>query len=279
MASKSGLSYEDRAKTHTSPLAKKLFTIAETKHTNVTVSADVSTTKELLALADSLGPYIAVLKTHIDILSDFSEETIKGLVDLSRKHNFLLFEDRKFVDIGNTVQKQYHGGALKISEWAHIINAAILAGSGIIEALGQTIEKGDFGGPDERAILILAEMTSKGSLAVGEYTRVSVELAQKHPRVVMGFVATKELSSVETGLKSAENEDFIIFTTGVNVASKGDALGQQYQTPESAIAGGADFIIAGRGIYASPDPIAAVKTYQEKGWSAYLARISKDIST
>ena len=220
-----------------------------------------------------------MLKTHIDILSDFSNETIAGLQELSRKHNFLLFEDRKFVDIGNTVQKQYHGGAKRNTESPHIVNAAILAGPGIIEALGQSIEKGDFGGPDERAILILAEMTSKGSLAVGEYTRVSVETAQRHSRVVMGFVATRELSAVDSGFKPAKNEDFVVFTTGVNIASKGDALGQQYQTPESAIKGGADFIIAGRGIYAALDPIAAVKSYQEKGWSAYLSRIGATPST
>lgn len=52
MASKSSSSYEERAKTHASPLAKRLFAIASSKKTNVTVSADVATTKELLNLAD-----------------------------------------------------------------------------------------------------------------------------------------------------------------------------------------------------------------------------------
>jgi hypothetical protein len=33
-----------------------------------------------------LGPYIAVIKTHIDILSDFSQETIDGLNALAQKH-------------------------------------------------------------------------------------------------------------------------------------------------------------------------------------------------
>jgi hypothetical protein len=34
------------------------------------------------------------------------------------------------------------------------------------------------------------------------------------------------------------------------LSSKGDKLGQQYQTPQSAVGRGADFIISGRGIYA-----------------------------
>ncbi|KAK5272515.1 orotidine 5'-phosphate decarboxylase [Exophiala xenobiotica] len=271
MASKSNLSYSRRAADHPNPLVRKLFAIAEKKRTNVVLSADLTTTKELLAIADSLGPYIAVLKTHIDILSDFGSHTIEGLVELAQRHNFLLFEDRKFIDIGNTVQKQYKGGALRIHEWADIVNASILAGEGIIQALDQTIRDG---GSAERGILILAEMTSKGSLAVGEYTRASVEIARKYPQSVMGFVSTRELSSHSPG--AAPNEDFVVFTTGVNLSSKGDALGQQYQTPTTAMEGGSDFLIAGRGIYASDDSVAAVKQYQKAGWEAYERRVAQN---
>ena len=215
-----------------------------------------------------LGPHIAVLKTHIDIVADFGPATVEGLIELARRHDFLLFEDRKFVDIGNTVQKQYKGGALRIHDWAHIVNATILPGEGIIQALDQTIRDG---GIAERGILILAEMTSKGSLAVGEYTRISVEIARKYPQSVLGFVSTKQLSSHSPA--ASPDEDFVVFTTGVNISSKGDALGQQYQTPTTAVEGGSDFLIAGRGIYAAQDPVAAVKKYQKAGWEAYKRRV------
>ncbi|KAI9873810.1 MAG: Orotidine 5'-phosphate decarboxylase, partial [Watsoniomyces obsoletus] len=109
-----------------------------------------------------LGPYIAVLKTHIDVVSDLGPETLEGLTRLARQHDFLLFEDRKFIDIGSTVQKQYKGGALRIHDWAHIVNASILPGPGVIQALDETISQA---GVADRGILILAEMTSKGSLA------------------------------------------------------------------------------------------------------------------
>lgn len=223
--------------------------------------------------APGLGPYIAVLKTHIDILSDFSAETITGLKTLSEKHNFLIFEDRKFIDIGNTVQKQYHGGALRISEWAHIINCSVLPGEGIVEALTKTAQADDFPHGSERGLLILAEMTSKGSLATGSYTSASVDYARKYHSFVLGFVSTRSLTEVESSVDAAENEDFVVFTTGVNLSSKGDKLGQQYQTPQSAIGRGADFIIAGRGIYAAPDPVEAARQYQHQGWEAYLTRV------
>lgn len=104
------MSYSARAAlSSTHPLAKRLFTLMEEKHTNLCVSADVTHTRELLELADTLGPFICVMKTHVDVLQDFSTQTMDKLKELSTKHNFLIFEDRKFADIGNTVKHQYEG--------------------------------------------------------------------------------------------------------------------------------------------------------------------------
>jgi orotidine-5'-phosphate decarboxylase len=164
-------------------------------------------------------------------VSDFSDATVHGLIELSTKYNFLIFEDQKFMDIDHMVQQQYHEGSLRISEWAHIFNASILAGDGIIEALTQTAQAKDFPYKGDRGLLILAEMTPKGSLATDQYTKTSIDIGRKHKDFVFGFVATRELGSVETESVEAEDEDFVIFTTCVNRTSTGDKLGQQYQTP------------------------------------------------
>jgi orotidine-5'-phosphate decarboxylase len=182
----------------------------------------------------------------------------------------LIFEDRKFIDISNTVQQQYHEGALRISEWAHIVNASVLAGSGIVEAMVQTATAETFPYKGERALIFLAELTTEGSLAIGSYTKSSVEIAKKIKGLVIGFVATRSLASVETDIPPTEDEDFLIFTTGINRLAKGDKLGQIYQTPEVAIKSGSDFIIAGRGIYATED---SAKLYQKESWQAYLSRV------
>jgi orotidine-5'-phosphate decarboxylase len=189
---------------------------------------------------------------------------VSGLKALAAKHEFLFFEDRKFVDIGNTVKMQYRG-ALRIVEWAHFVNASILAGEGTVQGLKEVGAADEFGGM--RGLLILAEMSTKGTLATGTYTSQSVEVAKRYSDFVVGFVANGALTEATEG-----GDDFLVFTTGVNRADRGDALGQQYQTPEEAIGRGSDIIIVGRGIYGQADPVAAAKVYQEEGWQAYESR-------
>lgn len=251
------LPYADRLNSCVNKTAKRLCEIIANKQSNLCLSADISDSKKLLDLADRVGSEICLLKTHIDILTDFDADFLIALKALAQKHNFLIFEDRKFADIGHTVKQQYGGGLYRIVEWADISNAHTVPGPGIIQGLQEV------GSLKQRGLLLLAEMSSVGSLAQGSYTQASVKMAEDFPDFVMGFIAQRQLT---------ENPGLIHMTPGVQWHQAGDSLGQHYMSPEHAILENrTDIIIVGRGIYQASDPLAEAKRYREAAWEAYLS--------
>lgn len=255
--------YSDRSALCSNPTATKLLSLMDEKKTNLSIAADVTTKAELLEIADKLGPEMCVLKTHIDIIVDFDRELTKELRRLADKHNFLIFEDRKFADIGNTVQHQYRDGIYHISEWADIVNAHAIPGPGIIQGLKEV------GLPLGRGLLLLAEMSSKGTLAKGNYTEETLKMAQENTDFVIGFITMRQLT---------DDPRFINMTPGVQLSAGGDSLGQQYNTPENVILKQkSDIIIVGRGIYKAADPVAEAKKYREAGWKAYVTSSSSKL--
>lgn len=92
--------YESRAAKHPNSCAKQLLESIAQKKSNLCVSVDVTRKEDLLEIVDTVGPFVALVKTHIDIVEDFDWDLIEQLSALSVKHKFLIFEDRKFADIG-----------------------------------------------------------------------------------------------------------------------------------------------------------------------------------
>lgn len=134
-----------RASTTPHALSNYLLRLMTVKRSNLALSADVTTTSALLCLADSLGPSIVVFKTHYDLVSNWDYNPHSGtgvqLQRLARKHGFLIFEDRKFGDIGHTVQAQFVGGSARICDWAHIVNVNMVPGKAVVDALAQAAAK------------------------------------------------------------------------------------------------------------------------------------------
>lgn len=257
------LSYKERANHTLSATGQRLLQLMEDKKTNLALSADVTKADDLLALAQQLGSEICVLKTHIDIVEDFSVQLIHELRELADTKHFLLFEDRKFADIGNTVKHQYQDGLYHIADWADIINAHSLPGPGIIQGLAEVGRK------NKRGLLLIAEMSSAGHLMNSDYKQKTLAMAEQFPDFVLGFITQHALTS---------DPRWINLTPGIKLEEGVDALGQRYITPETAILNnGTDIIIVGRGIIAAKNPLLEAKKYRERGWEAYLKRVSRKI--
>jgi orotidine-5'-phosphate decarboxylase len=176
------------------------------------------------------------------------------------------------IHAGNTVSLQYSSGVYKIASWAHIVNAHAVPGPSIIAGLAKV------GLPLGRGLLLLAEMSTKGSLACGTYTDAAIRMARENRDFVIGFIAMHRMDGVPSAhLDSASDEDFLILTPGVSLDAKSDGMGQQYRTPREVILeSGCDVIIVGRGIYGTTEAkeiATKARRYQEEGWNSYLERI------
>ena len=241
------LSYEQKLEITKHPTAQKLLQTAINKKSNLIVSADVMTTSELLNLAEKVGPQIVALKTHIDIIKDFDhDKTILPLVDLARKHNFLLMEDRKFADIGSTQELQFSKGIYQISKWADMVTSHLIAGKKSLECFKNV------------GVIAILGMSCEGTLTDAHYQEEGLKIVEEQPNI-MGCVAQRKI-----------NKETLLFTPGVSLEQLGDDKGQQYNTPDYVFHNlHTDFIIVGRGIYLAEDAEKSSENYREIGWKAY----------
>ena len=253
-----------------SPIKRRLVDIMNKKKSNLCFAADFTKSSELLSYAEKIGPYICILKTHIDILEDFTSDVVIELKRLSRKHNFLLFEDRKFGDIGKTFERQLYGGMYKIGEWADIVNIHGISADGMLQYLekrnnNQTkMSQNNHNKHNEPAILIVSEMSSNGNLITSDYTQRTLEIARKYSNQVLGFI-----TQIAFG-EQQDKQHFMYMTPGVKILTESESnadVDQRYRTPKQAIQrDNCDIIIVGSGIYSHKNPIEIAKKYIIRSW-------------
>lgn len=252
------MSFGDRAKVAKSEMSRALLEIMDRKESNLCLAADITKADDILNLVESVGPYICLLKTHVDIIEDFSENFVKSLQALAQKYNFLIMEDRKFADIGNTVTLQYSKGIYKIATWADLVTVHSLPGEGVLKGLKLEAQR--------RGVFLLAQMSSEGNLISADYQERTMKMAEAYPELVCGIVAQSAVLVQDAGL--------IQLTPGVKLEEGGDNLGQKYNTPEYVMQEkGADIAVVGRGIINCKDPAEMAKTYRDRLWAAYIKRI------
>ena len=79
-----------------------LLNIIQQKETILVLSLDVSNKTDFFRILKECAPYICALKLHFELYPFLKGKTHKKLIHYSKKYNFIIIEDRKFADIGNT---------------------------------------------------------------------------------------------------------------------------------------------------------------------------------
>lgn len=249
-----------------SPLAKRYMEVASSKQSLVCLAADRNTMAGLFSLIDEVGEHVAALKTHVDLVDDWTAESWAEFCQAAHEANLLIFEDRKFADIGKISRAQM-AGIYDIRSWSDLVTAHLISGPDVVDGLqAGWSDVGRSGG-----VLLLAQMSSRGNLLHPGYTSEVVEKGAAH-HGVFGFIGNGSRPAELQALRAAVGDEKMIWTPGVNLAVGDGEMGQRYGDPTEAVMAGSDCIIVGSGIHKADDPKQAAIAYAQASWSGLLKR-------
>ena len=250
-----------------SEIARKYMQLAHEKKSLVCLAADQPTMQGLNELVDEVGKYIVALKTHVDLVDDWNVESWARFCNKARDAGLLVFEDRKFADIGKISRNQM-SGLYDIKSWADLVTAHLISGVDIIDSIQSSwVSKGRVGG-----VLLLAQMSSRGNLLTPEYSDSVVNTGKTHPGV-FGFIGNGSRPDEIVELRSRVGDEKMIWTPGVNLSAGDGEMGQRYGGPKEAVLAGSDCVIVGSGIYRADNPALAAAAYARASWEGLLERV------
>ena len=249
------------------PMVRRYMEVACRKQSLVILAADLRSMAGLNDLIDQVGPHIAALKTHVDLVDDWTAAGWSALCTKAESHDLLIFEDRKFADIG-PISRGQMAGVYDIRSWANVVTAHGISGPDIVEGL--CAGWGDVG--RQGGVLLLAQMSSRGNLlGLDGYTDAMVQAGITN-KGVFGFIGNGSRPAELAELRQKVGDKKLIWTPGVNLAVGDGEMGQRYGNPRDAIVAGSDGIIVGSGIYKDSVPGDVAKAYADISWSALLER-------
>ena len=230
----------------------KIRDIIKTKQSNLCVSLDYNKSSQILETLNSIKNKIVMVKIHCDIIEDFNKEFVNKLVLLCEENDILIFEDRKFADIGAIFKQQFTNGIFKINSWCNLITMHSLVGDGIIKEFNKYKTS-------NQGALLIANMSNSNNLFDAKYEENTIKLADENSDDIVGFICQRKIS----------NDNYLYLIPGVNRHITKDSSDQHYISPETAIKNGADIIIVGRGITSSKDILQECIAYQTICWNLY----------
>ena len=193
---------------------------------NIIWAADVPSMKILFEQLDIYGPKISVLKLHIDTFNDFTQENLLKLVDYKKKYDLILWEDRKFADIGNIMIKQIKNSIYYYLDWVDIFSIHCITGYDSLNATMNEFPKLKW--------IIIGQLSSSENLIDKEYTNSCKEIYDNIPNIV-GIVCQEYLGP-----------EYVHIVPGISKHIESDNQGQQYSSTEQKSF--ADFFVVGRSI-------------------------------
>ncbi|WP_273428841.1 orotidine-5'-phosphate decarboxylase [Chitinibacter tainanensis] len=221
----------------------------------IVVALDYPNAAGALAFAERVNPQLCRLKVGKELFTAAGPQLVE---QLSGK-GFEVFLDLKFHDIPNTVAQACKMAA-DLGVW--MVNVHASGGRKMMETTRETLDK-----LSQRPLLIAVTVLT--SMGVEDLQELGLHCspAEQVERLAKltkscgldGVVCSAQEASL---LKAACGQDFKLVTPGIRPADAALDDQNRVMTPAAAIAAGADYLVIGRPITQSADPLATLQAIQ-----------------
>jgi orotidine-5'-phosphate decarboxylase len=218
----------------------------------IVVALDFDHINKAEAFVEKLDPQLCRLKVGKEMFTHFGPSFVRSLVD----KNYDVFLDLKFHDIPNTVAKACQAAA-DLGVW--MVNVHASGGPKMMEYARESLETYSTNKPLLIAVTVLTSMDQQQLNAIGINSTADQQVLKlaklTYDCGLDGVVCSAQESSL---LKSSIAQNFKLVTPGIRPvgSAKGDQI--RVMTPKQAIQAGSDYLVIGRPITQSADPLATL---------------------
>jgi len=218
------------------------------------VALDFDKQKDAFELVDRLDPNLCRLKIGKEMFTHFGPSFVEQI----QKKGFDVFLDLKFHDIPNTVAKAVKAAA-DLGVW--MVNVHASGGTKMMSAAKDILLPYGKDAPLLIAVTVLTSMSDEDLLELG-VTKTPAE----HVNFLAGLVHKSGLDGVVCSaqeaamLKTNYGKDFKLITPGIRTEDASSDDQKRIMTPKRAVEAGSDYLVIGRAITKSENPIKTMES-------------------
>lgn len=220
----------------------------------IVVAMDFDNADQCLAMAKRLSPSDCRLKVGKELFTACGPKIVEQLMSLG----FSVFLDLKFHDIPNTTSKAVKAAA-ELGVW--MVNVHASGGERMMSAARNILEQGSGPRPLLIAVTVLTSMESSDLQAIGidhSPEEQVLKLARlTHKCGLDGIVCSAREATL---MRTEFGNDFCLVTPGIRLESSPADDQRRTLTPTAAINAGSSYLVIGRPITQSADPIATCRS-------------------
>ena len=217
----------------------------------VIVALDFASDKAAMQLVEKLNPELCKLKVGKELFTRCGPALVKDIV----ASGFDVFLDLKFHDIPHTVARACESAA-ELGVW--MVNVHSMGGVAMMEAARSVLSHDD--APLLIAVTLLTSSGEKELSAMGidqspaDFVKRLATMTQQAG--LNGVVCSAQEAPM---LKQQCGDDFLLVTPGIRPENASADDQNRIMTPKKAVENGSDYLVIGRPVTQSDDPVRVLQ--------------------